>query len=97
MVKNPPASARDVGLIPGSGRSPGEGSGNPLQYSCPGNSMELPRKSPVGYNPWGCKESDTTEELNDNTDGVVVKATAFHLSHQPHCLRMNELCFPGTT
>ena len=37
MVKNPPASARDaedMGLIPGSGRSPGEGNGNPLQYSC---------------------------------------------------------------
>ena len=37
MVKNPPASAgdiRDVGLIPGSGRSPGEGNGNSLQYSC---------------------------------------------------------------
>ena len=40
MVKNPPASARDMGLIPGSGRSPGEGSGNPLQYSCLDNSMD---------------------------------------------------------
>ena len=37
MVKNPPANAgdiRDAGSIPGSGRSPGEGNGNPLQYSC---------------------------------------------------------------
>ena len=37
VVKNPSASAgdtRDVGLIPGSGRSPGEGNGNPLQHSC---------------------------------------------------------------
>ena len=37
VVKNPPANAgvsRDVGLIPGSGRSPGVGNGNPLQYSC---------------------------------------------------------------
>ena len=37
MVKDPPASAgdvRDVGLIPGSGRSPGGGLGSPLQYSC---------------------------------------------------------------
>ena len=43
VVKNPPANAgdaRDVGLIPGSGRSPGEGSGNPLQYSCLGNPMD---------------------------------------------------------
>ena len=38
--RNPPANAGDVGLIPGSGRSPGEGSGNPLQYSCLGNSMD---------------------------------------------------------
>ena len=40
MVKNLSASAGDagdVGSIPGSGRSPGEGSGNPLQYSCLGN------------------------------------------------------------
>ena len=40
MVKNPPANAEDVGLIPGSGRSPGEGNGNPLQYSCLGNPMD---------------------------------------------------------
>ena len=33
-VKNPPANAGEMGLIPGSGRSPGEGNGNPLQYSC---------------------------------------------------------------
>ena len=40
MVKNPPANARDVGSIPGSGRSPGGGYGNPLQYSCPENPMD---------------------------------------------------------
>ena len=34
MVKNLPANAGDLGLIPGSGRSPGEGNGNQLQYSC---------------------------------------------------------------
>ena len=34
MVKNPPASAGDVSLIPGLGSSPGEGYGNPLQYFC---------------------------------------------------------------
>ena len=42
-VKNLPAIARDtrdVGLIPGLGRSPGEGHGNILQYSCLGNSMD---------------------------------------------------------
>ena len=43
MVKNLPASAgdrRDVGLTPGSGRSPGGGHGNPLQYSCLDNPMD---------------------------------------------------------
>ena len=43
MVKNPLASAgdiRDVGLIPGLGRSPGEGHGNALQYSCLENLMD---------------------------------------------------------
>ena len=40
MVKNPPANAGDVGLIPGSERSPGEGHGNPLQYSCLENPMD---------------------------------------------------------
>ena len=44
----------DQGSIPGLGRSPREGNGNPLQYSC----LE---KSLVGYSPWGCKESEMTE------------------------------------
>ena len=38
--KNPPANAGDAGSIPGLGRSPGEGNGNPLQYSCLGNPMD---------------------------------------------------------
>ena len=40
VAKNPPANARDVGSIPGSGRSPGEGNSNPLQYSCLENPMD---------------------------------------------------------
>jgi len=40
VVKNPPANAGDAGLIPGSGRSPGEGSDYPLQYSYLGNPMD---------------------------------------------------------
>ena len=40
MVKNLPASLEDPGLIPRLGRSPGEGNGNPLQYSCLENPME---------------------------------------------------------
>ena len=37
VLKNPLANAEDLGLIPGLGRPPGEGNGNPLQYSCLGN------------------------------------------------------------
>ena len=40
VVKNPPANAEDMGLIPGSGRSPEGGHGNPLQYSCLENPMD---------------------------------------------------------
>ena len=40
MVKNPPVNAGDAGLIFALGRSPGEGNGNPLQYSCLGNPMD---------------------------------------------------------
>ena len=62
-VKKLPANAGDVkdaGSIPGLGRSPGGGHGNPLQYSYLENSMV--RGTWVGgYSPWGCKESDTTE------------------------------------
>ena len=40
MVNNPPADTGDTSSIPGSGRSPGVGNGNPLQYSCLGNLMD---------------------------------------------------------
>jgi len=65
VLKNPPANAGDAGdpgLIPGWGRCPGGGRGNPLQYSC----LENPQgqRSLVGYSPWGCRESDTTEQLS---------------------------------
>ena len=40
VVQNTPAEARDTDSIPGSGRSPGEGNGNPLQYSCLENPMD---------------------------------------------------------
>ena len=54
--------AGDLGLIPGLERSPGEGHGNPLQYSCLENSYG--QRSLTGYSPWGCKESDVTEWLS---------------------------------
>ena len=57
-VNNPPAHVRDVGLMPGLGRSLGEGNGNPLQYS---SGKAYGQRSLAGYCPWGHKESGTTE------------------------------------
>ena len=59
VVKNLTANAGDLGSIPGSGRSPGEGNGKPLQYSCLEKS--LGQRNLMDYSPWGPKESDTTE------------------------------------
>ena len=59
LVKKLPANAgdaRDTGLIPGSGRSPGGGNGHLLQCSC--------LENPVDRGAWGHKESDTTEQLS---------------------------------
>ena len=83
MVKNSPASAGDagdMGLILGSGRSPGEGNGNPLQYFCLENPMD--RGPWWGYSPWGHKESDTTEQLNNATMGMIT------VSFSWDCLKM---------
>ena len=55
-----------LGSIPGSGSSPGEGHGNPLQYSCLENPMD---RSLAGYSPWGWKDHDTTEQLTQHGEG----------------------------
>ena len=52
-------NAEGLGSIPGSGRFPGEGNGNQLQYSCLENPMDI-----GPWCPWGRKESDTTERLH---------------------------------
>ena len=54
-------NAGDLGSIPGWGKSPGEGNGNPLQCSC----LENPHgeRSLEGYSPWGYKELDMIEKL----------------------------------
>ena len=63
MVKDLPAIAgdiRDMGSIPGLGRSPGGGNSNPLQYSC----WRIPwPEEPGGFSAWGCKESDTANTV----------------------------------
>ena len=62
LVADSKASAYNVGdpgSIPGLGRSPGEGNGNPLQYSCLEKSHG--QRNLGGYSPWGRKESDTAD------------------------------------
>ena len=61
-VKNLPAIAGDLGSIPGSERSPGEGNGNPLQYSCLENPMDRGAWCVTVHGV--TKESDTTERLS---------------------------------
>ena len=61
VVKNPPANAgdvRDMGLIPGSGRCPGKGHGNAIQYSCLENPMDRGAWLATVHS---VTESDTTE------------------------------------
>ena len=66
LVKNLPVNAGDVGSIPGSGRSPREGNGNPLQYSCLGNPMDRGACQATVHGV--AKEFDMTERLSTHTD-----------------------------
>ena len=83
--KESACSVGDSASFPGSGRSPGGGHGNPLRYSC----LENPhgQRSLKGYNPWGCKESDTTERLIKNSwmEEKHRRGTGFHALSKSYC------------
>ena len=80
-LKASASNAGDLGSIPGSGRHPGEGNGNPLQYSCLENPMD---GGLVGYSPRGRKESDTTERLHLLTY-LLMTNNVEHLFHVLIC------------
>ena len=60
--KDTTCNVGDLGSMPGLGRSPGGGHGNPLQYSWSGEPHG--QRSLAAYSPWGCKELDMTERLS---------------------------------
>ena len=71
VVKNPTASAGDAGdagSIPGSGRSPGEGNGNPLQYSC----LENPLETPSGLQSMGSKRVGRDSDWATATTIIII-------------------------
>ena len=85
LVKNLPANAGDAGLIPGSGRSPGGGTSNPLQYSCPENSTDRGAwwaavhgvtRSRTRLSDWAC--THTTLRLKEGRWGQNTKAEGKH-------------------
>ena len=85
MVKNLPANAGDMGLIPELGQSSGEGHGNPLQYSCLENPMD--RGAWWATVRGGCKELDTTERLTISIFiyTYIMNHFAAHLKLTHHC------------
>ena len=85
VVKNPPANAGDTGLIPGSGRSPGEENGNPLQYSCLGNSMD---RGPLRATVHGVPELYIIQELSNNN---IYKHTHFFIALVLSCF-VDTMC-----
>ena len=83
MVKNLPTNAGDTGLIPGLGRSPGEGNGNSLHYFCPGNAMDRGAWQATVHGV--TKGSDSTQPLNTNKAALhlhlVTLSTNNYLRH----------------
>ena len=85
--KDSACNAGDLGSIPGSGRSPGEGKSNPLQYSC----LENPhgQRNRAGYSPWGRKELDMTELVTLSLPITIPDLLKTHFSKTlelEHCL-----------
>ena len=69
VAQYPPASAGDMGSIPGSGRSPGGGNGNPLQYFCLENPMDRGAWWATVHG--AAKKSDRTEQLSTHTHFMI--------------------------
>ena len=78
MVKNPSASAGDLGdagSVPGWGRSPGEGNGNPLKYSCLGNPMDRGAWWATGHRVTRVRQGLAAKRTNNKNWGKRCKGT----------------------
>ena len=103
MVKNLPADAGDGGSIPGWGRSPGEGNGYPLQYSCLENPIDRGTWQAT-YSPWGHRESNMTEHTHTHNKHLKT-SVALSIKHLYFSFTglgsssalLQHLRFPGTS
>ena len=99
VVKNLPTNAGDWGLVPGSGRSPGEGNVNPLQYSCLGNPKG---QEAAGYSPWGIKRvghnlATKQQQSPPTRDQTLVPSIARQtLNHRTTRQVSHKLLFPSS-
>ena len=101
MVKNPSANTGDAGSIPGSGRSPGEGNGNTLQYSC----LEIPwTEEPGGCSsPWGRRVRHDLEtkqwqqERDETTLYVMLWWPLLWTQESSPCVTQSGSAFRGFT
>ena len=81
-AKESTCNAGALSLIPGLGRAPGGGHGNPFQYSC----LENPngQRNLMRYSPWGCKELDRPEQLSTAQHNQTYKLLHSKGNHKQH-------------
>ena len=91
--KESACNAANVGSILGSGRSPGEGKGNPLQYFCLENSMD--KRSPGRLQFMGSQESDATQQLNNNWSQIHSQDLLGRKRERVPCVSVSLFLFQG--
>ena len=96
MVKNLPAStgdARDMGLIPVSGRSPGVGNGNPLQHSCLENSMDREAWQAAVHEATKSRTRLSTHAICSVSLAALIIVSIFYFSHSNSCVVVSHCGF----
>ena len=95
VIKNLPANSGDVGLVPGSDRSSGEGNGDPLQYSCLENPMDRGGLPSMGLprikHDLGIKEQ---QQQQFNKWNLLLFSSSSYLSREVPCAEGTCMCHP---